>query len=57
MSAALSQLIDSQEKDLGVSKVLSKSEKKYLVTRKEFLAVFTFISISDLSFMVTSSQL
>lgn len=57
MSAALSQLIDSQEKDLGVSKVLSKSEKKYLVTRKEFLAVFTFISISDLSFMVTRSQL
>lgn len=29
--------------DLGVSKVLSKSEKKYLVTRKEVLALFTFI--------------
>lgn len=29
--------------DFGVSKVLSKSEKKYLVTRKELLALFTFI--------------
>lgn len=29
--------------DLGVSKVLSKSEKKYLVTRKELLALFTLI--------------
>lgn len=31
--------------DLGVSKVLSKSEKKYLVTRKEVLALFTFTFI------------
>jgi transposase InsO family protein len=44
IGAALSQIQDGQEKVIAyASKVLSKSERKYCVTRKELLAVVTFI--------------
>ena len=44
IGAALSQVQDGKERVVAyASKVLSKSEKKYCVTRKELLAVVTFI--------------